>query len=107
MLILSQEKHQMRSWDAHLAEEPSAREENEQAATDSVRLVGHVVEVLTKHQRQGDKSKKLWRFRIVRESDGAVRFDMGGFYPKQAARNTVKRALTQLVDIEILNKERR
>lgn len=96
----------MRSWDAHLVEEPSAREENEQAATDAVRLVGHVVEVLSTHERSGDKSQKRWRFRIVRERDGAVRFDMGQFYPKQAARNTVKRALAQLVDIEILNKQR-
>ena len=106
MEVLSKEKSQEASWDTHLTEEPSAREENEQAATDAVRLQGHVVEALSAHHRGGHKSVKTWRYRIVREADGAVRFDMGQFIPKQAARNVIKRALAQLVDIDILNKQR-
>ncbi len=87
------------SWDAHLIKVPNAREPNEQAATDAVRLIKHVVEVLSNHDTTGARARKTYRYRLVREQDGHVVFDQGNFLPKHIGQNMITRAINAQYEV--------
>ena len=95
----------MSSWNAHMAKVPSSREPNEMAATATTRLAGYVVEALTAHDITRTRSVITWRYRLVREADGAVIFDCGQFLRKTVARIRVKKAIDEQFEVNRLKAE--
>ena len=93
------------TWMAHLGKETSAREENEQAATDATRLKGYIVEVLSTHVRAGGTSQKRYRHRLVREEDGTVIIDTRKFYGKRQGRNMMKKAIDAQYELDERRRE--
>ncbi len=95
-----------RSWMAHLAKVPSAREPDEDAATDKVRLQGYIVQALVSEKAGATSRLKTWRFRLVRESDCQVVYDCREFGPKLGMRNRIKKAIEAEYEISLLLREK-